>query len=509
MVDLQTSVALGTIAVYGIIVLALGYQGWRVGKLNIEDWMTASRGLGVVVLLFTYAATYHSAFAFVGAAGFIYTSGIGLLLSGIGFLVLSGLIFWVVGSRVWLLGKKHGYITPSDLLRDYYDSRLLGLLASLVLILFTFPYVALQLMGGGIIFEVATDGLVSFELGAAILLIVGVIYVWLGGMRSIAWTDTVQGLFMIFAMAIAAAVIVGGSYQGPSAFFAELATAFSEHLTLPGPDGAWSPLWYASFTLMIALGLMMSPHIFLRYYAARSIGTIKSVAVGGTAYLVGFYLLIPIFAFAAVMHFPALSNPDSAMPSVLYELTPVWFASIIVAGALAAAMSTKDAQLHSVSVLITRDWVEEFVTDIDQGTETRLAQLLIPVLGAISWWFAIQDFGLLALILNMALDGAGQLMPIVLGALFWSRASKAGAIAGLGSGVAITAALYANLIALPAFLPAAVPGFYALIVNVVLFVTISLATTPAPATNRDRVQGYLHYARSREWTSGAVGSGDD
>lgn len=509
MVDVQTGVALATITVYGLVVLAIGYQGWRVGKVSIEDWMTASRGLGIVVLLFTYAATYHSAFAFVGAAGFIYTSGIGLLVSGIGFLVLSGLIFWVVGSRVWLLGKKHGYITPSDLLRDYYDSRALGLLASGVLILFTFPYVALQLMGGGIIFETATDGLVSFELGAGILLAVGVIYIWLGGMRSIAWTDTVQGLFMILAIAIAAAVILGGAAQGPSAFFAELAASFGDHLTVPGPDGTWTPLYLASFGLMIALGLMMSPHIFLRYYAARSITTIKAVAVGGTAYLVGFYLLIPVFAFAAVVHLPGLDNPDAAMPSILYELTPVWFASIIVAGALAAAMSTKDAQLHAVSVLITRDWVEEFVTDVDEVVETRLAQLLIPVLGAISWWFAIQDFGLLALVLSMALDGAGQLTPVVVGALVWSRASKAGAIAGLGTGVGITAAVYADLLALPAFLPAAVPGFYALIVNVVLFVGLSLATTPAPTKNRERVQGYLAYAQDRAWTTGAASPADD
>ncbi|WP_255171396.1 sodium:solute symporter family protein [Natrononativus amylolyticus] len=509
MVDTQSAVALATIGVYIVIVLALGYQGWRVGKVSVEDWMTASRGLGIVVLLFTYAATYHSAFAFLGASGFMYENGIGLLLAATGFLVMSGLIFWVLGSRIWLLGKKHGYITPADLLRDFYNSRILGLFASLVLILFTFPYVALQLMGGGIIFETATGGLVSFEVGAAVLLAVGVIYVWLGGMRSIAWTDTVQGVFMILAVWIAAAFFLASTYHGPAEFLTELTLSFEEHVTLPGPEGTMQPVWYTSYALMIGLGMMMSPHIFLRYFSAKSPTTIKSVAVGGTAYLIGFYIILPIFAFAAVTHFPDLADPDSAVPAVLYEFTPVWFASIVVAGALAAAMSTKDAQMHAVSVLITRDWYEEFTDDVDSRTETRLAQVLIPILGVISYVFAIQDFGLLAIVLSMALDGTAQLMPLVVGALFWSRATTEGAFAGIVSGVTVTAVLYLGVVSVPAILPEAVPGFYGLILNVTLFVGVSLLTDPVPTANRDRVQGYIAYARERGWQTDANVPADD
>lgn len=509
MVSTQAAFAIGTIAVYIVVVLALGYRGWQVGTLDIEDWMTAGRGLGVVVLLFTYAATYHSAFAFLGAAGFVYENGIGLVLSGMGFLVLSGLIFWVVGSRIWLLGKKHGYITPSDLLGDFYRSRGLALFASLVLILFTFPYVALQLMGGGIIFETATDGVIGFEVGAAILLVVGVMYVWLGGLRSIAWTDTVQGVFMFLAIWIAAAAFIASAYHGPAAFLTEVAVNFQEHVTLPGPLGTWEPVWFVSYTVMIGLGMMMSPHIFLRYFAARSPGTIKAVAVGGTAYLVGFYLVIPIIGFAAVVHVPELADPDAAMPTILYEFTPVWFASIVIAGAFAAAMSTKDAQLHAVAVLITRDWYEEFVGGVDPRRETRLAQILIPVLGAISYVFAIQDFGVLALVLSMALDGTAQLTPLVLGALFWARTSKAGAIAGLASGIGVTGVLYVGIVAIPGFLPAVVPGFYGLIVNVIAFVSVSWLTSPVPEVARRGVQGYLGWARTRGWVTGRPAPADD
>lgn len=509
MVDTQTAVALGTIGVYIAVVLALGYHGWRVGKVDMDDWGAADRKLGFVVLLFTYAATWHSAFAFLGASGFMFEHGLGFLLAAFAWLVLAGLILWVVGSRVWLVGKKHGYITPSDLLSDFYDSRGIGLLASLVLIVFTFPYVALQLSGGGIIFETATGGLVSFEVGAAILLVVGVVYVWLGGMRSIAWTDTVQGVFMILAMWIGALVVLGSIAQGPTEFWTQVAVDFSDRFTMPGPEGLLSPTWYVSWVVIIAVGLTMQPHIFLRYYSAGSADAIKNVAVGGTAYLIAFFFVLPVFAFAALVHFPELANPDSALPEVLFEFTPVWFASIVVAGGVAAAMSTKDAQMHAVSVLIARDWYEEFAGSVTDRKETRLAQVLIPVLGGISYVLAILDTGLLVLLLNMALEGSAQLLPLVVGALAWKRATRAGAYAGLTAGVLVTVVVYLNLVSIPAALPSALPGFYGLLLNTALFVGVSLLTDPVPAEGRDRIQGYITYAKERRWTTGEAAPADD
>jgi len=103
MVSLQATVALVTIGLYLLVILAVGYLGWQVGKLEVEDWMAASRDLGLVVLLFTYAATYHSAFAFLGISGFVYGNGIGIFGAAFLWVALSGLILWVLGTRVWLL----------------------------------------------------------------------------------------------------------------------------------------------------------------------------------------------------------------------------------------------------------------------------------------------------------------------------------------------------------------------------------------------------------------------
>ncbi|WP_255168747.1 sodium:solute symporter family protein [Natrononativus amylolyticus] len=501
MVSTQALVALSTIGVYTVIVLALGYQGWRVGKLNVEDWVTADRSLGVVVLLFTYAATYHSSFAFLGAAGFVYENGIGFFPAAFAWVTLSGILLWLVGSRVWLLGKKYDYVTPSDLLEDFYDSKAVGLLASVVFIVFTFPYVAIQLIGSGIIFETATDGAVSFEAGAAFLLVVGVIYVWLGGMRSIAWTDTIQGVFMFAAMWIAGALFVFSAYRGPSAFWSDLQANAAEYLVLPGPVDALTPAFFVSFVFVTGVGVAMSPHIFLRYYSAKSPRTIKWVAAGGTGYLLLFYLPLAFLALGAVVHFPELADADSAIPVVLYEFTPAVFASVVVAGAIAASMSSKDAQLHAVASLITRDWYENLLADgeVDEVRKTRMAQALVLVLALVSYVIAIQDVDIIVMVTLVAFDGLTQLLPMTLGALYWHRASTEGAFVGLAAGVGIAAVLTFGVVSLPAGAPNFTPGFYGFIVNSILFVGISLLVDPVPAERRERIQGYLAYAINREW----------
>ena len=499
----QTTIALATIAVYTLIVLALGVQGWRVGKLEVTDWVTADRNLGIAVLLFTYAATYHSAFAFLGAAGFTYAHGVGFYLAGFLWLFVSGVIVWVLGSKIWLVGKKYDYVTPSELLEDFYDSQALGLIVSLTMILFTFPYIAVQLIGSGIIFEIATDGAVSFEQGALFLLIVGVIYVWLGGMRSIAWTDTVQGVFMFAAMWIAGWLFVFTAYRGPAEFWGELAARTPEHLSLPGPAGLLDPAFYISFAIVIGIGVGLSPHIILRYYSARSPKTLKWVATGGTAYLVLFYVPLVFLALGAVLAFPELANPDHAIPEVLFEFTPVWFASIIVAGAIAAAMATKDSQLHAVSTLIVRDWYEPFVeAEPDETRRTRLMQVLVLLLAIISYAVAIQDVDIIVLVTLVAFDGLAQLLPILVGAFYWKRASTGGALVGFSSGVLVAALIVFEVVSLPGAWPGFTAGFYGLIVNTILFVGLSFVLDPVPEENRRKIQGYVQYATGRKWEDG-------
>src|SRR4030065_2202726 len=174
--------SVGLFALYLSSLLAIGAYAWRRSKRTSEDYFVASRAIGRVVLFLSLAATNFSAFTFFGFAGAAYKFGLayyGIMAFGTGFMALS---FYFIGKKVWQLGKKHGYITPPELIGDRFKSDTLRTLFLVVMIVFTLPYLATQAIGGGIAINQLTEGDVSDELGAVVVTVVILLYVNIGGM---------------------------------------------------------------------------------------------------------------------------------------------------------------------------------------------------------------------------------------------------------------------------------------------------------------------------------------
>ena len=124
-------VATTLIAAYLGVTLLLGVLANRRLTVDVEDFMLYGRKAGFIVLYLTIVATFHSAFAFLGSAGFFYTHGIGFWAAG-AWTLLAGAITYVLGTRIWALGKAFGYVTPADLLADFYESELVRVTVALV-----------------------------------------------------------------------------------------------------------------------------------------------------------------------------------------------------------------------------------------------------------------------------------------------------------------------------------------------------------------------------------------
>ena len=164
-------VATGLIFAYLLVTIVLGVVANRKLIPNLEDFLLYGRKAGFVVLYLTVVATYHSAFAFLGSGGFFYTHGIGFWDAG-SWTVLVGAITYVLGSRIWALGKRFRYMTPADMLADFYESESVRVVVAVVSVLFTILYIQVQAQGLGYILSVASGGRISFELGTLILLLV-------------------------------------------------------------------------------------------------------------------------------------------------------------------------------------------------------------------------------------------------------------------------------------------------------------------------------------------------
>ena len=187
------NIGLVILAVYIAVLLGIALYASKKDKKNIKDFATGG-GLGIFILTLTFSATYHSAYAFMGAGGFAYKNGIGWWCNGL-WTVLPGVLFWVWGRRFWYLGKRYGYLSVSDYASDVYQSKTVGILVTLITMIFTIPYVAIQAIGCSYIFQTISGGMLSYTVGALIFFAIMIVLVWLGGMKGVAITDAAQGVF--------------------------------------------------------------------------------------------------------------------------------------------------------------------------------------------------------------------------------------------------------------------------------------------------------------------------
>src|SRR5688572_2284184 len=138
------------ISIYLVVCLGLGFVAGQRLKVNMDDFIMYGRSAGFFILYLSVVSTYHSAFAFLGSGGFFYTHGVGFWDAGT-WTLLVGLITYVIGTRIWILGKRFGYMTPAEMLADYYESEVVRVLVALISVVFTLLYIQVQSLGLGYI----------------------------------------------------------------------------------------------------------------------------------------------------------------------------------------------------------------------------------------------------------------------------------------------------------------------------------------------------------------------
>lgn len=135
----------------------------RTGKsTTMSDYFLGNRTMGGFVSALSYSATTYSAFMLVGLAGLTYQGGVGAL--GFELLYLAGILLVAIfGPRFWLVGKKFGYATPSELLADRYESKAVGVVTALSSCVFLIPYAAAQLAGVGYLLQGMTENAIPLR----------------------------------------------------------------------------------------------------------------------------------------------------------------------------------------------------------------------------------------------------------------------------------------------------------------------------------------------------------
>src|SRR6187399_117971 len=197
---------------YLALVLGIGlFAGRSSSQQNAEGYFLAGRSIGPVVFLLSLFGTNMTAFSILGASGHAFANGIityGLMASSSALIIPLSLL--VVGTRLWALGRRHGFITPVQMFRDRWECGHIGTAIFAVQAVLLVPYIIIGVMGGGTALRGISGGVIPFWLGGAIVALVVMGYVFFGGMRGTAFVNTFQTVLFLTFGAIALIVIGRG-----------------------------------------------------------------------------------------------------------------------------------------------------------------------------------------------------------------------------------------------------------------------------------------------------------
>ncbi|MFW6017811.1 MAG: sodium:solute symporter family protein [Halapricum sp.] len=479
----DVAVQLGIVVGYLLVALAIGLAAYRLTERTAEDYYLASRTLGTVVLLFTTFATLLSAFTFFGGPN--ASAGNGpewILIMGVMDGVIFAVLWYVIGYKQWLVGQHEGYVTLGEMLGDRFGSTALRVAVAVVSIFWLFPYVMLQQQGAGTALAALTDGAVPYWVGAGAITLFMIGYVALAGMRGVAWTDTLQGLFML-VMVWAAFVWVLIAIGGPITATERLAGTNPEFLKLGG--GVYSPQYIISTAVSIAFGVTMFPQVNQRFFVAKSKTVLKrTFALWPVLVLL---LFVPAFMLGTWAAGYGITPADgNVLPLLLNEFTPGWFAALVVAGAMAAMMSSSDSMLLSGSSYLTRDVYRQLVSTATQRREDLIARVGVAAFATLSFVASLFQPGTLVEIGETAFGGFAQLALPVIVALYWANTTRKGMLAGvLGSQAFYLASVFLAVVP-SSYLGGWSASIVGMVLGLVLTVSVSLLTAASPEENASR-----------------------
>ena len=466
----------------GVAFLARG----GVGR-GMAEYFLWNRSMGGFIGALSYSATTYSAFMLVGLAGLTYAGGVGAL--GFEMVYFSGLVLVAFfGPRFLLAGKKFGYVTPSEMLGDRYASRGVAVVTALASCVFLIPYSAVQLAGIGYLLSGVTNGGISFTVGTLIATALAVTFALVAGIRSVAWTDALQVLVMLVTATVAVLLVVN-SLGGFGELFGRVAEEHPGALSVPG-GGFFSFSVFLGLTLPWFFFSLSNPQVSQRLFMVGTMRNLRRMLLGFLVIGFVYTLVAVLWGFAALLRFPNLKSADLATPSLLSsDLVPPVVGVIVIVGILAAAISTIDSILLTLSSMVARDVYGNSPGGADENRQLLVGKLVIPVIAVLALLFAGLKLDLIAVLAVSSSAGLLVTVPAIVGAFFWKRGTAAGVI----SSIVLGGLLVAYLEITQAKFLGQGSGVWGLLVAIVLYVGVSLLTT-APDRKAEEFIGYLRDA---------------
>jgi SSS family solute:Na+ symporter len=445
------------VLIYLSVTAFLGYLGYRNTK-NTADYLLAGRRVHPMIMAISYGATFISTSAIIGFGGAAAIYGMGIMwLTFLNIFVGIFIAFVFFGKRTRKIGRNLDAHTFPELLGKRYQSPFLQTAAGLLIFTAMPLYAGAVIIGGTQFMAQALK--ISYEAALLVFVAIVAVYVIMGGMKGVMYTDAFQGGIMMVGMLILL-VFTYAMLGGIVPAHEKLTALSGEAIKLWGSVGhkGWTAMpefgsvfWLQLVTtivLGVGIGVLAQPQLVVRFMTVKSdreinraviIGGIFIFIMVGVAYVVG--SLTNVFfsenaQFKSVSIIAAKKNVENIIPLFIDLAMPKWFTAVFMVTLLAAAMSTLSSQFHTMGSALGRDVLEKGFGVKSGGSivTTRLAMiagiLVSAVLALLLPRFFEQGSAIIArgtaIFFGLC---AAAFLPVYVGALYFRRITKAGAIA--------------------------------------------------------------------------------
>jgi SSS family solute:Na+ symporter len=463
------------IIIYLLVLVLVGLITGRRTK-SVEDFYLGGRQIGPWVTALSFVAAYFSSVVIVGGGGFGYMFGMSTLWIGAINVLLGCTVAWIVlGPRIRTFTQRLKTMTVPGFIGERYRSDFACIFSAVVIVLFMIIYNVSILKGMGHIFEVLMN--VPYVYGVLISCVIILFYVSIGGYLAVVWTSFIQA----WVMGIGLIVLTIFALQKVGGLTVANQSLASIDLGLINTPGIWGWPGLISYALIVSFGVWGMPQLVVRFYSIKNLKVLK---IGTLVATIGTCMaLLPYFngALARTL-FPSLSSPDLAIPTLVKAILSPFGAAIVLAGVVAAGMST----FSSVLIILSGSMIQDITKKGMKKELTREKSLFwgkigSAVIGFVSLAVALRPPALVLTLTAFAwaVIASTTLWPILFG-IYWKGATKSGCLASMVGGFVV--ALLWMAVGRPYGIHGFIPG---IIVGFVLMILVSHLT---PKFSADHIQ---------------------
>ncbi|MCU7555162.1 sodium/proline symporter PutP [Alteromonas sp. ASW11-19] len=433
--------ATGTIislGLYFVVMLGIGIFAYRQTNTDVEGYMLGGRQLGPAVTALSAGASDMSGWMLMGLPGAMYVQGISAGWIAIGLVIGALANYLLVAPRLRVFTEvAKNSITLPDYFENRFadDTRVLRVIASVVIVVFFTLYTSSGVVAGGKLFE-SSFGL-SYEVGLYVTAGVVVTYTLIGGFMAVSMTDFVQGCIMFISLVMVPVVVVmelGGLGASVTAL-KDIDPALFDPFMNAESGAAISFIGIISLASW-GLGYFGQPHIIVRFMAIRSVNDVpaaRNIGMGWMIVSIIGALMTGLFGLAYVTGNNNTIDPETVFIYLSQILFHPLIGGFLLAAILAAIMSTISSQLLVTSSSLTEDFYKAFLRREASDTELVIAgRISVVVVAAVAIYLAYdRDSTILTLVSNAWAGFGAAFGPLVLFSLFKRQMTRRAALGGM------------------------------------------------------------------------------